>query len=126
MEGFTKFWKDLRKKCKRAYKFYNLTLFMLFEIFDKTGRKIHLTEELWKHIMYEHTILSNRLNDLIDTLLNPLIIVSSSSDSKVRCYYKYYKNIRLNAKYLMVVVKYLNGSGFIITSFYTDKIKNEN
>ena len=37
--------------------------------------------------------------------------------------YKYYKERESEAKYLMVVVKYLNSHGFIITSFYTNKIK---
>jgi len=42
-----------------------------------------------------------------------------------RFYYRYYKD-RKTAKYLLIIVKYLNGQGFIITSFYTDKIKGQN
>jgi len=37
---------------------------------------------------------------------------------------KYYRETRKRyGRYLLVVVKYLNGEGFIVTSFYTDKIR---
>jgi hypothetical protein len=39
-------------------------------------------------------------------------------DTNVRYYYKYYKNRKSKAKYLRVIVKYLNGEGFIITAYF--------
>jgi|SRR3989344_6459935 len=94
-----------------------------FEVKDRSGRIIYLTKERWNHIIIEHLTVSNKLEDVKETLVNPLIIRESEYDTNVRFYYKYYKNVKLKAKYLIVVVKYLNGKGFIITSFYTDKIK---
>ena len=53
----------------------------------------------------------------------PLLITKDKEEQDIRYYYKYFKTILSEEKYLMVVVKYLNGKGFIITSFYTDKIE---
>ena len=92
----------------------------IFEIKDKSGRKIHLSDERWKHITKEHSVLANRMEDIKDVLSNPLSIKTSKYDENVRYYYKYHKKL---SKYLMVSVKYLNGEGFIITAFYTGKLE---
>ena len=95
----------------------------IFEILDKNGRKIHLSKERWSHIVNDHPEISNRLEEIRDIVKNPLIIKESKDDENVRHYYKYYKNLKQKAKNLLVSVKYLNGHGYIITSFYVDKIK---
>ena len=92
----------------------------IFEIKDKSGRKIHLSDERWKHITKERSVLANRMEDIKDVLSNPLSIKTSKYDENVRYYYKYHKKL---SKYLMVSVKYLNGEGFIITAFYTGKLE---
>ena len=74
----------------------------IFEVEDKSGRKIHLSNERWKHIVTEHSILANKIEDIKDTLSNPLFIGKSKYDEKVRFYYKFYKNL---SKYLFVSVK---------------------
>ena len=90
----------------------------IFEVKDKSGRKIHLSDERWKHIVIEHSDLANKIEDIKDAVSNPLIIGKSVYDENVRYYQKYYKKL---SKYLLVSVKYLNGEGFIITAFYTSK-----
>src|SRR3989344_2177457 len=97
----------------------------VFEITDKTGRKIRLSKEQWEHIIKEHLVIANKLEEIKETITGPLAIRKSSYDEKKRFYYRYYKD-RKTAKYLLIIVKYLNGQGFIITSFYTDKIKGQN
>jgi hypothetical protein len=93
---------------------------LIFEITDKSGRKIRLPKDRWKHIQNEHL----RINDpevLKQTLISPLKITSSKYDSEtVRYYYRYNKNLK---RYLFVSVKYLNGDGFIITSYYMRKVQ---
>ena len=91
----------------------------LFETKDKSGRNIYLTDERWKHIL-KHPEMVNQLEQIKDTLLHPDTITTVEHDRDVRFYYRYYKNRR---EYLFISVKYLNGEGYIITSFYTDKIK---
>ena len=95
---------------------------MIFEITDKTGRKIYLTEERCKHIL-KHPEMSNQLENIKDTLLNPLKIISYELENNIFYYYRYYKNRKSIAKYLRVIVKYLNSKGFIITAYFIDKIK---
>lgn len=92
----------------------------LFEIEDKTGRKIYLTRERWKHLVIEHPLLSGKIEDIKETIIQPLIIKQSKYDKEVRFYYRHYKDKKI---YLLVAVKYLNGKGFIITSFYVKNLR---
>ena len=91
----------------------------VFEAKDKTGRNIYLSDERWKHIL-KHSEMSNQTEQIKDILLQPDKITEVDYDPDVKFYYRYYKDRK---EYLFVSVKYLNGEGFIITSFYTDKIK---
>ena len=86
---------------------------------DKTRRRIQLTHERWTHIS-RHPEMANQIEQLKETLAEPTTITTFELDPKVRFYYRYYKERK---QYLFISVKYLNGEGFIITSFYTDKIK---
>jgi len=92
---------------------------IIFEVIDKTGRKIHLSKERWSHITTKHTNMSDKLEDLKIALINPLIIVPHKYDITMRNYYLYYK---LHKDYLLVSVKYLNGEGYIATAFVTRKL----
>jgi len=92
----------------------------IFELTDKRGKKIHLSKERWNHICEEHPYLSDKIEEIKDTIINPLTVVESIYDEKVKFYYKYLKNL---SKYLLVSVKYLNGTGYVITAFYTKKLE---
>ena len=92
----------------------------LFEINDKSGRVITLTRKVWKHILQEHPYLSDKLENLKETLVKPFAIRYSEEQPEINCYYRHYKDA---GRYLFIAVKYLNGTGFVITSFYRDKIK---
>jgi len=91
----------------------------IFEIRDKSGRNIHLSKERWSHIQ-KHPEMSGQLEQIKETLTCPDTISKFGYDSSVHFYYRYCKG---RGDYLLISVKYLNGEGFIITSFYTDKIK---
>ena len=94
----------------------------VFETRDKTNRIIYLSEERWKHIVQQHSIMQNILSveRIKDTLLKPDTVIPDNYDINKKFYFRYYKDKR---EYLFISVKYLNGEGFIITSFYTDKIR---
>jgi hypothetical protein len=93
---------------------------VIFLVLDKTGRNIRLTKERWNHIKQEHPDIQNN-TDIKDVLLTPLKITPSKyNPNKVAYYYSYKKKLR---KYLFVSVKYLNGDGFVITSYYMKKIQ---
>ena len=93
----------------------------IFEMKDKSRRLIYLSNERWKHIL-EHKEMHDQvaIAQIKDTLMQPNKIVPDKYDHHVRIYYRYCKDRK---EYLAVSVKYLNGEGFIITSFYTDRIK---
>ncbi len=88
----------------------------IFEIIDKTERKIRLTKNQFKHVIC-HKGMENYIEEIKDTLKNPLKIISHEVGD-LYDYYNYYKNRKQKAKYLQVVVKYLNGHGFILTSYF--------
>ena len=94
----------------------------IFVLKDKTGRSIHLSKERWKHILRHPNMEENRLETIKDTIINSMVIRYFEEDEDVRYFYKHFKNNPIEERYLLVSVKYLNGEGFIITSFFTDKI----
>ena len=92
----------------------------IFETFDKTGKKIRLTKRQWSHITTKHSDLSGKEEEIKNVLQKPDLILPHKFDEKSRNYYKYDKSEKA---YLLIAVKYLNGDGFVITSFYTKYIK---
>lgn len=94
----------------------------LFEVIDKSKRIIRLTKKQWKHIAAEHPEVITHGDDIQETLKNPVKIIVYPFDNNIRGYYKYIKKRSHAAKNLLVVVKYLNGSGFIITTYFVRHI----
>ena len=95
----------------------------IFEIIDKTGRKIRLTKRQWWETNLKHPNMAVYLEEIKETIIKPDAITDYSLDQNVRYYYKYFKHIKSKNKYLLVIVKYLNGDGFIIKSYFERKIK---
>ena len=94
---------------------------VIFEIIDKSGRKINLSEERWKHIIKRHPYMGKYFEEIKKTLEIPDKIISD--DYRKEYYYKGYKHLKSPNNFILVIVKYLNGDGFVITSYLTDKIK---
>ena len=94
----------------------------IFEVIDKTGRKIRLTKERWTHITSPsspHAYMTNYLSEIEETLTRPDKIINSIYDNAKVNYYKYYKSRK---QYLKIIVKYLNGEGFLVTTYYIRNI----
>ncbi len=66
--------------------------------------------------------MHEQLENIKSTIQNPATIRYNEEDEEVLYYYKEFKNNGPEERYLLVSVKYLNGNGFIITSFFTNKI----
>lgn len=92
---------------------------VVFEIFDSSGRKIRLTATRWAHINQEHPEVAPFLGEVEETLRKPLKAVLFQDDQSICSYYKFLKRKR---RYLLVIVKYLNAHGFIITAYFARKI----
>ena len=97
-----------------------LTMGNIFEITDRTGRRIRLTKTQFKHVIC-HKGMENEVEKIKDTLMNPLRIVSHEI-GELYDYYSYHKDRKKKAKFLQVIVKYLNGEGFVITAYFVRKI----
>lgn len=89
---------------------------------DYLGRDIRLSDNRWEHILTRAEMIDQK-EKIKETLLNPDKIKKSRYDSEVLLYYRLYEKTPVTKKYLMVAVKVDNGVGFILTSFFTDKIK---
>lgn len=102
----------------------NLYLIMqhVFEVNDKTGRKIHLIKRQWTHITTTHSEMTNYLYEIEHTLKNPLKITEHKKGN-LKNYYFYLKHREHPEKYLRVIVKYLNNCGFIITAHFVRYIQ---
>lgn len=93
----------------------------LFEVVDPSGRTIHLSKKRWnEHIRRDHPEVED-LEAVKGAIVRPTK-TTHPFEGKVY-HYKYFKHRHGPDKYLMVVVKYLNGSGFVITAHYTTHIK---
>ena len=92
----------------------------IFETKDKSGRNLYMSDERWSHINREHPEVTHYLEEIKETLRNPMKITKYELDEDIRYYYNYFKEI---TKYLLVIVKYLNNHGFIITAYFVRHIK---
>lgn len=75
---------------------------IVFEIVDKKGRKIRLTETQWSHINRKHPTVANYLNEIIETIKSPDTITDSDQED-IYFYYKYYKFLKSPYKYILVI-----------------------
>ena len=92
---------------------------IIFEVTDRTERKIRLTQKRWTHIREEHPEIVD-YEELIKVIKKPDKILTSDRDDSVAWYFLYKKQRK---EYLKVSAKYLNFERFIITSHHTSKLQ---
>ena len=95
----------------------------IFEFKDKNGKIIYLTKERWSHINIEHPEIADYIEEFNEILSNPTKIFDYQHNKYIKYYYKYFKDRKEKSKYLLIIVKYLNGEGFIITAYFVRQIK---
>ena len=93
----------------------------IFEITDKNQKRIKLTKKQWSHIRQHHSEIESP-EEILETLENPDKILSDKREN-VENFFKYFKHKNLNSKFLKVIVRYLNGDGFVITAHFGRLIK---
>ena len=94
---------------------------IIFEVIDKSGRKVRLTRKQQIHIRQDHPEVKDE--EAIKETLEKPDKISKPYEGTKHYYYKYYKHRKSKDKYLMVIVNYLNGTGFVITAYYVSYIK---
>ena len=90
-----------------------------FEVTSKLGKTISTTKEYWKIITeIKHTNVKDKQKSVMKTLVNPVIIKRSVKDKNVCLYYG-----EISGKLLCAVTKHENGTGFLVTAYFTDRVK---
>ena len=95
---------------------------MSLELMDVWGNSVSLTEERRAHLL-EHPEMQGQEDKLAEALLEPDAVVQSQTDNTARLFHRLYRQLAIGDKYLCVVVKYVEGDIFVITAYFTDKVK---
>lgn len=92
----------------------------LFEVMTPLGFYVHVTHAYWQIMTtIKHPVMSGRDFDVKETLEHPDQIRRSKRDPNVYLFYK----AKATSRWVCVVVKDTKGSGFVITTYPTDAIK---
>ena len=94
----------------------------LFDSASPIGCLIRVDIYRWFLIRSKHPEEEITINAVQSCLNDPDLIKKSNQDDRVCISYKKIC-LRGNFKYLLVVFKKINGMGFIITTYISDKIK---
>ncbi len=89
---------------------------------DYQGRSIRLPHERWKHIL-EHPEIAEQQERIIETLAKPELIVATEADPDVHAYHRLYPQTPVTRKYLIVAVKVLADDAFVLTAFFSGRLK---
>jgi len=90
----------------------------IFEILSPIGCTVRGHLYHWFLVCNKHPEIADLLAEFKDTIAGPELIVLSKTDPAVYLCYQRHQNYWLSA-----VCKRLNGEGFLITAYITDKIK---
>lgn len=83
--------------------------------------KIKVLKIGWKNISeLKHPELEGQILQLVKTLQYPIQVWQSKNDKAVKIYY-----LKINKKYFCAICKHYNKQGFLITAYYTYKIKGD-
>ena len=94
---------------------------ILFEVTDVFGKKVRITKSYWLRIKSEkHRELRFDYTEVINTLDKPDEVYISVRDTYIRLFFK-----NFGQSTLVVLVKYLNGDGFVVTVYQTSKVKRK-
>jgi hypothetical protein len=94
-------------------------------IIDYQKRKIRLTDERLAHIL-ERPEMTDMKTAIEETLQKPQSVRQSRSDENAFLHYRFYYRTIVGDKWLCVVAKYLEDDAFVVTAYFTDKLKEGN
>jgi len=90
-----------------------------FEVTSSLGKRISISTEHWQKIIEtKHPVMAGREDLVKRALVSPEQVRRSRKDAAVHLHYR-----KDDGHYCCVVVKHLNGDGFVVTTYLTDKIK---
>lgn len=90
-----------------------------FEVTSSLGKRVRISDEYWQTIIEtKHPVMAGQEELVKLALTRPEQVRRSKKDVTVHLHYR-----RSDSHYCCVVVKHLNGDGFVVTAYLTDKIK---
>ena len=95
---------------------------LLFEVKDVFSKRIRTSKKYWQYILetkHKEAIGLLKVNDAFKSIQKP-DEVYRTEDKYVLRFYKRNEIVKL---FICTIVRYLNGDGFIITSYLTSKKK---
>jgi len=95
---------------------------VVLEVRSKLGKAVKLDEDRWKHVL-EHPEMKDQLHRMKEALVDPDEIRESVHAPSIWMFYKLYPHSPVSEKYMLVIVEVSDGEGFIVTAFFTDKVK---
>ncbi|MBI4009203.1 hypothetical protein HY357_03145 [Candidatus Roizmanbacteria bacterium] len=85
-------------------------------VYSKNNILIRLTDEIWSHIIENHDELAGRIDEVLNTVAEPDIIVKGEGQELLAAR-------KSDKRWIVVVYKETDdGDGFIITAFITSRI----
>jgi len=93
----------------------------LFEVIDKTGRKVRLTKDRWTHIRENHQNVEDT-EEIIQTLQKADRVIIEEREN-VEYFFKYFKHKKYKSKFLKVIVRYLNNEGDVLSAHFVRNIR---
>jgi hypothetical protein len=92
---------------------------LYFKVESVLGIRIRVTKSYWGLItLVKHPSIKGLEYQVMQAIKSPVQVRRSLRDPSVHLYYKKFR------KYFIVAVcKHLNGEGYLITAYLTDKIK---
>jgi hypothetical protein len=86
-----------------------------FKVVSRLGRRVGVTKAYWNYIVtVKHRSVKGLEENVIEALQNPVEVRRSRRNSSIYLYYG-----RFVDKLMCVVVKHLNGEGYIVTAYLT-------
>jgi hypothetical protein len=90
---------------------------------DYSGREIRLTDERVAHIE-RRPEMESQVDRIEETLAQPDEVRVSDQDDAVHLYHRQYETTPVTEKILLVVANVAVDSPFVITAFFTDRLKS--
>ena len=96
---------------------------IIFKTIAYDDRRLRLTEVRWRHIVFFHPEVTEVKERIEETIKNPDIVIEGATRDTKLCYKLYHSTPVASSKYLAVAIRILNEEGFIITSYFTERVK---
>jgi hypothetical protein len=90
---------------------------------DYGGQEIRLTRERETHIAIRREVALGLRERIAEVLREPDRVVQSATDPEARLYYRWYPATPVGAKHFCVVVANVEGDGFVLTAYFTQRVK---